>query len=284
MADRRYDEQDEWMLVDIREHEPVAVGESEVERVEEEEGKKMEMSLMDGGVGMMKTYFICDGTPKELFEKLPEMEPRRPKAILLVFSNRQSSNSGDFSGLTSHVNYEVRATAKGAPDLAEKAKELLLKAGIRSVTHESLLRRMEHAGTKSTVSTSSNFISDVPICQLSVQSKKGALFHYNLGRALAPLRHEGVLILGLCNNVGVSNPQSNGPPDIWAEAFDKWLHDSLLNNRFEEIIQFENKIPHAGIVPLLSEGLYPLLVVLGAAGQGAVAEQVHNGWSFCSHS
>ncbi len=75
--------------------------------------------------------------------------------------------------------------------------------------------------------------ADIPVCQLSVQSDRDGTYHYNLGKALAPLKEEGVLIMGSgsathnLRNIGGKN--SSVPS--WASDFDTWLKDSLLEGR-----------------------------------------------------
>lgn len=82
--------------------------------------------------------------------------------------------------------------------------------------------------------------ANVPVCQLSVQTGKGAEYHYNLGKALAPLREEGVLIIGsgnITHNLQALGPDG-GPVAKWASDFDTWVKDSLLNGRYECTVNF----------------------------------------------
>ncbi|KAH9325593.1 hypothetical protein KI387_005771, partial [Taxus chinensis] len=151
------------------------------------------------------------------------------------------------------------ATDKISDDLAERSKELLVKAGFKSVRQETLVK----GGTQSTPIFNDYYISEIPVCQLSVKSNRDGSFHYNLGRALAALKDEGVLILGLTKHL----------VPLWDKAFDEWLSERLLNNRFNEemIMEFEKRMDHN------AQGLYPLFVALGAAGEGAIAERFHDG-------
>jgi 4,5-DOPA dioxygenase extradiol len=75
--------------------------------------------------------------------------------------------------------------------------------------------------------------ADIPVCQLSVQTDRDGTYHYNLGKALAPLRNEGVLILG--SGSATHNLRKIGathsPTSEWASEFDTWLKDSLLSGR-----------------------------------------------------
>ncbi|GLJ40633.1 hypothetical protein SUGI_0838720 [Cryptomeria japonica] len=238
-----------------------------------------------GGVNTKAYCCFCNVMPKDLIQILPKMSGR-PRADLLIVTTRQASETQtrkqDLPGFLSQLHCEVKATDERSDALADRVKELLMRGGVKNVRQKTFVKRAE-GGAQSTPSVH-NYISDIALCQLSVQAKRDATFHYNLGRALAPLKHEGVVILGICNNVGLTHLQTSSPPLIWAEAFDKWLSYHLLHKRFEEIIQFENSFPHASNVQWLAERLYPLLVALGAAGEGAIAERLNDGWSFSSQS
>ena len=82
--------------------------------------------------------------------------------------------------------------------------------------------------------------ADIPVCQLSVQSNLDGTYHYNLGKALAPLKDEGVLIMGSGNvvhNMGSMNlPLADVTP--WALEFDNWLKDALLDGRYVPLFLF----------------------------------------------
>lgn len=75
--------------------------------------------------------------------------------------------------------------------------------------------------------------ADIPVCQLSVQTNMDATYHYNLGRALAPLKKEGVLIVGsgsATHNLRTMQ-RNNDAVASWAAEFDNWLKESLLTGR-----------------------------------------------------
>lgn len=75
--------------------------------------------------------------------------------------------------------------------------------------------------------------ANIPVCQLSVQSNKDATHHYNMGRALAPLKEEGVLIIGsgtATHNLSELSSQHDSVAS-WAMEFDTWLKHALLQGR-----------------------------------------------------
>lgn len=77
--------------------------------------------------------------------------------------------------------------------------------------------------------------ADIPVCQLSIQTDMGAAYHYDMGKALAPLRQEGVLIIGsgsATHNLRKLTREA-GAAAQWALDFNTWLNDSLINGRSE---------------------------------------------------
>lgn len=79
--------------------------------------------------------------------------------------------------------------------------------------------------------------ANIPVCQLSLQPREDGTYHYNIGQALAPLREDGVLIIGsgsATHNLREMGPDGS-PVAGWALEFDTWLKESLLNGRFKSI-------------------------------------------------
>ncbi|KAF8405792.1 hypothetical protein HHK36_007869 [Tetracentron sinense] len=128
--------------------------------------------------------------------------------------------------------------------------------------------------------------ADIPVCQLSVQTQMDGTHHYNMGKALAPLRDEGVLIIGsgsATHNLMALQPH-DGPVVSWASEFDTWLKESLINGRHEDVNHYEKKAPYAKKAHPRPEHFYPLHVALGAAGESSKAELIHHSWSLGSLS
>lgn len=123
--------------------------------------------------------------------------------------------------------YKLKYPAPGAPQLAKRVKELLLASGFRQVD-EDRKRGLDHGAWVPLMLMYPE--ANIPVCQLSVSSNKGANYHYNMGKALAPLKDQGVLIIGsgsATHNLRAIRPR-NTPPAPWAEAFMSWLILSLL--------------------------------------------------------
>eukprot|EP00249_Psilotum_nudum_P026999 c34207_g1_i1 orf=178-1098(+) len=252
-------------------------------------------------VGAMDTFFISHGSPmtplveveaKDFWRGWQKFMPNKPKAILAISAHWHtrypSVNSvvknetiHDFYGFPAQL-YKLKYNAPGAPDLAARITELLKGAGFSSVCVDSK-RGLDHGAWVPLYLMYPN--ADVPVCQLSVQLDADGKHHYKLGKALAPLTREGVLIIGsgsaTHNLRTLSSRHDDTKPAAWALEFDNWLNNSLTNGRFDEVIQFEEKAPHAKTAWTAHptpDHFLPLLVALGAAGDGAKAERIHTSW------
>lgn len=126
---------------------------------------------------------------------------------------------------------QLEYPAPGAPDLARRVKELLNNSGFGPVK-EDKTRGLDHGAWVPLMLMYPE--ATIPVCQLSVQHEKEAEYHYKLGKALGPLREEGVLIIGSGNathNLRIIG-QEGGPILKWASDFDTWLQESLINGRY----------------------------------------------------
>lgn len=126
--------------------------------------------------------------------------------------------------------WQLKYPAPGAPDLAKRVKELLQNAGFGRVKEDNS-RGLDHGAWVPLMLMYPN--ADIPVCQLSVQTEMDATYHYNMGKALAPLRDEGVLIVGSGSAThNLRNlSSSNAPVAKWALEFDTWLKEALLGRR-----------------------------------------------------
>ncbi|KAH7404938.1 hypothetical protein KP509_15G050400 [Ceratopteris richardii] len=245
----------------------------------------------------MDTVYISHGSPMLALDDCPardflmnwrEVLPEKPKAVLAisahwttmepsVSSSLYNSTIHDFYGFPPAL-YKLKYNAPGAPDLAKRVKMLLRTAGFHLIQEDSS-RGLDHGAWVPLILMYPEV--DIPVCQLSVQPYRDAQHHYDLGRALAPLREEGILIMAsgsATHNLRTLDFGSNSPPS-WAVAFDNWLNECLMNGRFDDVIQYEKKAPHATKAHPTPEHFLPLLVALGAAGDGAKARRIHTSWA-----
>ncbi|KQK10876.1 extradiol ring-cleavage dioxygenase [Brachypodium distachyon] len=251
----------------------------------------------------MDTFFLSHGSPtlsidetipaRKFFESwLPAAVagPETPRAILVVSGHWETDTPAvnvirgnndtiyDFYGFPKSM-YELKYPAPGAPDLAKRTKDLLEQAGFGPVKEDDA-RGLDHGAWVPLMLMYPE--ANIPVCQLSVQTGRDGTYHYNLGKALAPLREEGVLVLGsgsATHNLRRIRMETGAPVPQWASDFDSWLKDSLLDGRHEDVKRFEEKAPSAKVAHPSPDHFYPLHVALGAAGEEAKAEQIHQSWS-----
>jgi 4,5-DOPA dioxygenase extradiol len=244
----------------------------------------------------LPTLFLSHGSPlnavgptasgavwAELAQALP-----RPRAVLVASAHWETSvpmltgnprpeTIHDFGGFPEAL-YRIAYPAPGAPELANEAAALLKAAGIaagvngcRGLDHGAWvpLRWMyPHAG--------------VPVVQLSLQPALGGARHVELGRALAPLAADGVLIVGsghATHNLRdwMSNPRRQEPLR-YAQAFADWLSGRLVAGDTESLVRYRELAPEAARAHPSEEHYLPLLVAFGAAGEDARAERITAGF------
>jgi 4,5-DOPA dioxygenase extradiol len=110
--------------------------------------------------------------------------------------------------------------------------------------------------------------ADVPVLQLALDRREPGAFHYEVGRKLALLREEGVLIVGsgdVVHNLGVMK-RDGGPPFDWAERFNEAVKAAILARDHAPLAAFETLGPDARLAIPTPEHYLPLLHVLAAQG------------------
>ncbi|RZJ11044.1 MAG: dioxygenase [Rubrivivax sp.] len=235
----------------------------------------------------MPTFFLShgggpwpfmDGDYRQAHEQLeaslralPATLPERPKAILMVsahweeaaFTVMTSPAPGmlyDYGGFPPHT-YEVTYGAPGEPALAERVVALIEAAGLPAARDAQ--RGFDHGTFCTLVPMYPD--ADVPVVQLSLKRGLSPADHLALGRALAPLRDEGVLILG--SGFSFHNLRLYGLAGREPSArFDAWLQDSLPSpeGRDARLLAWA-QAPAARIAHPREEHLLPLMVAAGAA-------------------
>ncbi|MEK7245847.1 MAG: class III extradiol ring-cleavage dioxygenase, partial [Pseudomonadota bacterium] len=183
----------------------------------------------------------------------------------------------DFHGFPEEL-YSLRYPAPGAPDLAGRAVELLSAAGFSAATDAT--RGLDHGAWIPLMLAYPN--ADVPVAQLSIQPDLGPAHHLAMGRALAPLRREGALVLGsggAVHNLSELNWGRHGDPPAWARAFDNWLAATLAAGDSAQLADWRARAPNAAQAHPRDEHFLPLLVAFGAAGIGARGTRLHTGFA-----
>ena len=211
----------------------------------------------------------------------------RPAAILMVsahWTTRLPMVSGaawpetihDFGGFPDEL-YRLRYPAPGAPELAQRIKQMLTDAGI--ATGIDARYGLDHGAW---VPLRSLFPkADVPVLQLSVQPERCARHHLSLGSALAPLSEENILIVAsghMTHNL-MEWMRPTGPlPSADAQAFREYVHARLLAGDTEALLDWPYAAPGARNAHPTPEHFLPLFVALGTAGETHRTEWLGGGW------
>jgi len=183
----------------------------------------------------------------------------------------------DFFGFPDEL-YRIRYPAPGDPALAARARELLSNATLDDV------RGLDHGAWVPLSLAWPD--ADVPVVQLSVQSGLDAAHHLALGRALAPLRDEGILILGSGGAthdlrramLAQRNDATTIAPDI--EAFEAWLVAHVTGGDTDTLVAWTTEAPHPRRNHPTPEHFLPLFVPLGAAPAGAKGRVLHRRFAY----
>ena len=180
----------------------------------------------------------------------------------------------DFHGFPPAL-YAMRYPAPGDAALAQRAVALLLQAGLAARCDTG--RGLDHgAWVPLTLMYPAH---DIPVLQVSLQPPLGPAHHWHIGRALAPLREDNVLVIGsgsFTHNLGRlrrTAPDAAPPADV--EAFAEWMHGALQEHRIADLLAYRTKAPYAVAQHPTDEHLLPLFVALGAAGPQARASRLH---------
>jgi 4,5-DOPA dioxygenase extradiol len=200
----------------------------------------------------------------------------RPTAILSISAHWFVPGTGvtiataprtihDFGGFPREL-YQVEYPAPGDPQLARRVQQLLAPVPV----HLSQTWGLDH-GTWS-VLRHLYPDADVPVVQLSIDESQPALFHYELGRKLAPLREEDVLIAGSGNLVHNLHAYAWGrhlpDPYDWAIRFEKEARELLLAGDHMRLVQYEALGRDALLSIPTPDHYLPLLYVIGARQHG----------------
>jgi len=244
---------------------------------------------------MTAPIFVSHGSPTLLFDEVPARDflialgksLPRPKAILVVSAHWETNIPAvnavavnetihDFGGFP-QVLFDQRYPAPGDAALAEQVAQLIRSAGLPAGVDTA--RGLDHgAWVPLKLMYPAN---DIPVLQLSVQTRLGPAHHYKLGQALRPLADDGVLILGSgsfthdLHSVAWRGP--NEAPD-WVTEFADWVAAALAEGRIDDLLDYRRLAPFAARNHPTEEHFLPLFVALGAGG--LQAKSLHQSLTF----
>jgi len=187
----------------------------------------------------------------------------------------------DFGGFPKAL-YDLRYPAPGDPALARLVVDLLGAAGKPAAVDPK--RGLDHGAWVPLLLMFP--AADIPVVQLSVQSHLDARHHLEIGRALEPLRADGILILGsggaTHNLSAFGQAPVEGGAAPWAAAFDEWLRAAIEANRVEDLLAWRERAPDPTRNHPTPDHFMPLFAPLGAAG--GPGRRIHSAFTYGSFS
>lgn len=243
----------------------------------------------------LPSLFISHGSPMTALEagpisqRLAELAAQlpRPRAIVIASAHwlsaqptvggaAQPETVHDFHGFPPTL-YAIRYPAPGAPTLAAEVRQRLEDAGLapqldpaQGLDHGMWvpLRLLYPA-------------ADLPVVPLSIQPALDPAHHLAVGRALAPLREQGVLVIGsgsITHNLhdlrGGYGPGREAP---YVAPFTTWVEQRLAAGDLDALLDYRVQAPFASRAHPTDEHLLPLFVALGAAGVDPHAQRIDAG-------
>jgi 4,5-DOPA dioxygenase extradiol len=233
---------------------------------------------------------ISDTAARRHLETLSTLVPR-PEAIVIVSAHFETEGVAvvtdpapsmiyDFGGFPQQL-YELRYPAPGDPRLAEEVFALLDRAGLQPARIGS--RGYDHGTWTPLLLAFPN--ADIPVVQVSIDPSRNAEWHYRLGRALSPLREQGVLLIGsghITHNLRAffsmvregeaADPALPGK----VEAFTTWFAETLAAGDTEALLAWKERAPFAVDNHPTDEHLMPIFFAYGAGGDEPRATRVHD--------
>ena len=229
----------------------------------------------------MAALFLSHGSPMLALEdepttrflhRLPATLPK-PSAIAVASAHWETDQPTvtsaphpktihDFYGFPKEL-YELRYTVPGDPQLAARLQNLLMDAGIASGLDAK--RGLDHGVWDPLLLMYPQ--ADIPVVELSVQPRRDANWHYKVGQALAPLRDEGVLIIGsgnLTHNLREAFGKRHSQTPTWVTAFAEWVSDRVANDDTASLLEWQRLAPFAQQNHPTAEHFLPFFVALGA--------------------
>ena len=235
---------------------------------------------------IMPAIFFGHGNPMnavmnnnytEGWRRIGKQTPK-PKAILSISAHWFVPDTGvtistaprtihDFGGFPREL-YQVQYPAPGDPELARRVKTLLEPLQVNLDNSWGL----DH-GTWS-VLRHVYPTADVPVVQLSIDETQPSSFHFEIGRKLASLRDEGILIVGSGNLVHNLHAYAWGrhvpDPYDWAIRFENQAKEMMLAGEYKPLINYETLGPEASLSIPTPDHYLPLLYVIATRQQGEV--------------
>ncbi|MGN6287882.1 MAG: DODA-type extradiol aromatic ring-opening family dioxygenase [Sphingopyxis terrae] len=244
----------------------------------------------------LPSLFLSHGSPMMALEPSPARDflaglgarLPRPRAILVVSAHHDAQFEGGRATVTAssapptihdfgnfpQALFDMRYPAPGDPALAQRTVDLLAAQGLAVAADPD--RGLDHGAW---VPLSLVYPkADIPVVQLSIASHAPPEWHYALGRALAPLRDEGVLLIGsgsITHNLRAlfsARLPIDAPAPAWVTDFTDWVAGHMAANAVDDVLHAVERAPHGRDNHPTMDHILPLFVAMGA---GTEADGLH---------
>ncbi len=231
----------------------------------------------------LPTIFLAHGSPMLLDDASWVAELNgwahdlpKPKAVLMISAHwleapitfgatRTVPLTYDFYGFPDRY-YQVTYPAPGAPELAKRVSELLGPTGPLALGD----RGLDHGAYVPMVAMYPK--ADIPVLQISMPSLNPPEL-FEIGQLLAPLRDEGVLIVGsgfLSHNLRLIDWSGKSPVPAWAKEFDHWTEDVFRRRDVDALMNYRTRAPGVDLALPTHEHFVPVITAMGAAADAKV--------------
>lgn len=195
-----------------------------------------------------------------------------PAHVLLAAARHAAVH--DFGGFPAAL-YRLRYDAPGAPALAQRAAALLRAAAIE-------VQVADAGGLDHGIWTPLRYLypdADLPVLPLSFDPRSGPAALWALGRALAPLAGEGVLVVGsgsLTHNLRLFfGAAADAPETAASAAFRRWVAERCAARDWPALLDYRQRAPHAALMHPSDEHWLPFYFAAGAGGEAALPQRLH---------
>src|SRR5690348_12853172 len=243
----------------------------------------------------LPTLYISHGSPMTALqpgpvrERLAELaaELPRPRAIVVATAHwlgprpqvggaARPETVHDFFGFPAAL-YDIDYPAPGAPAVADRVLDLLARAGLGPALDPQ--HGLDHGAWVPLRLLYPD--ADVPVVPISIQPGRDPAHHLAVGRALAPLRDKGVLVIGsgsITHNLGDLRMGYGAEREApYVRPFIAWVEERLAAGDIDALLDYRRQAPFAQRAHPTDEHLLPLFVALGAAGMQPTAQRIDAG-------
>jgi 4,5-DOPA dioxygenase extradiol len=241
---------------------------------------------------MLPALFVSHGAPTMPFEAIPAREflkglgmaLARPRGIVIATAHWETDAPAvakvpvngtihDFYGFPQTL-YDLRYPAPGDAALSDRVAQ-------RTGASLDTARGLDHGAWVPLLLMYPEH--DIPVVQIAVQPHLGVAHHIALGRALAPLREEDILVMGsgsfVHNLRRLDRRGPDAPEPDWSRAFSDWMDDAIIRRDDDALIHYRARAPFAVEAHPEDEHLLPLFVAYGAGG---AASRLHSSHTYGS--